>query len=216
MRNLLASALAALVLLFGISGPVAAQNVPIIEATVGSGASTAYLVVDFGGASNFYTFAYLYDGTNVTAGDMITAIDTALSSFVGDMPGDRNSGFGRFVNGLGYGGNTLSSYTANFTTPPYFGWNYYVATSALLSTTPAWSSSAWGVDGRDSSNPAGFFQSLGTHSWHGFSWGQYDTNTFAFLGSTPRVQAGAAAPEPGSLPLLGIGALGLTFRRRRR
>lgn len=204
----------ALVALLAVPSTALAQVDPLIEAFVGSGSKTAYLVLDF--QSSAYTFGYRYDGVNVPAGDMIAAVDTALSSFAVDMPGDRNSGFGRFINGFGYGPNTLGSFTANFNTPPYFGWNYFVSTSSLTTVPPTWIESIWGVDGRDSSNPAGTFQSLDTHVWHGFSWGQYDTNTFAFLGNAPKVAAASSAPEPGTLVLFALGTASLPLLRRKR
>jgi hypothetical protein len=186
---------------------------PLVEQYVGSGSKTAFLVLDFQpGAS--YTFGYRYDGVQTT-GDMIASIDTALSSFVADMPGDRNSGFGRFINGFGYGSNALSSFTANFNTPPYFGWNYYASVSPLTTIAPLWAESSWGVDGKDGSSPAGTFQSLDTHVWSGFTWGRYDTNTFAFLGSSPTVNT-AAAPEPGTLALIGLGTALFAIAQRRR
>lgn len=204
----------ALAISFSVVSLASAQVVPVIEATVGTGSKTAHLTLDFG--TDFFNFAYKYDGSNVTAGDMIAAIDTALVSFSADMPGDRNSGFGRFINGFGYGSNSLASFTSNFNTPPYYGWNYYVSTSSLLSATPSWKGSDWGVDGRDGSNAAGTLQNLDTHSWHGFSWGQYDTNTFAFLGNAPRVNSVTAAPEPGTLALLACGVVGVAGLRRRK
>lgn len=204
----------ALAISLSVVSLASAQVIPAIEATVGTGSKTAHLTLDFG--TDFYTFAYKYDGTNVTAGDMISAIDTALVSFSVDMPGDRNSGYGRFINGLGYGSNSLASFTSNFNTPPYYGWNYYISTSSLVNPTPSWSGSQLGIDGRDGSNPAGSLQSLDTHSWHGFSWGQYDTNTFDFLGSAPRVQTTVAtAPEPGTLALVACSVIGLVALRRR-
>lgn len=204
----------ALVALFTVPSTALAQFDPLVEAFIGSGSKTAYLVLDF--QSSAYTFGYRYDGVNVPAGDMIAAVDTALSSFSVDMPGDRNSGFGRFINGFGYGTNALGSFTSNFSTPPYFGWHYFISTSSLSTASPLWTESLWGVDGRSGTNPAGTLQNLDTHVWHGFSWGQYDTNTFAFLGAPPKVSAGSSAPEPGTLGLLALGAVGLRFYRRKR
>jgi hypothetical protein len=177
---------------------------PLIEATIGAGAKTAYLVIDFKN-SNSFTFAYQYNGNNVTAGDMIAAIDTSLTNFDSNLGGSRNVGFGRFVDGLGYKTHLLSNFTANFNTPPYFGWNYYISSDSLASPNPAWSESSLGVDGTDGASPAGFTQNLDTHPWNGFSWGEYDENTFAFLGLFPNVNTTATIPEPPTLALFGVG-----------
>jgi PEP-CTERM motif len=214
MKKIVVAGLASLFVLPTLVRSAHAQT-PLIEATIGAGAKTAYLVIDFKN-SNSFTFAYQYNGSNVTAGDMIAAIDTSMTNFDSNLGGTRNSGFGRFVNGLGYKTNLLSSFTANFNTPPYFGWNYYISTDSLSNPTPAWSESPLGVDGTDGVTLAGFSQNLDTHPWNGFSWGQYDENTFAFLGLFPNVNTTAAIPEPTTLVLFGLGGvLGVARRRRR-
>ena len=194
--------------------PAHAQT-PLIETFIGSGAKTAYFVLDFKNG-NRYNFGYHYDAPNTTAGDMIVAIDAALPSLVADLGGNRTDSYGRFVNGFGYQGNALSSFPTNFDTPPYTGWQYYVSNSSLNTTTPNWIDSNWGIDGTGT-GVAGSDQSLDTYVWNGFSFGTYDTNTFAFQGSAPIVNA-APAPEPTTLAflILGVVGSGSLLRRRRK
>jgi PEP-CTERM motif len=174
------------------------------------------LVVDFKNG-NRYTFGYLYDGTK-TAGDMIAALPI-LPTFIADLQGLRDgSSGGRFINGFGYGSNLRANFPTNFDTTPYTGWNYYVSTSPLMTVTPSWAESGFGVDGATFGTPntAGANQNLDDHPWNGFSFGGYDSNTFAFQGSAPIVSSAVTAPEPSTLALLGIGIGGvLGFVRRR-
>jgi hypothetical protein len=217
MKKIIIAGLASLFVLPTLVRSANAQT-PLIEATVGAGAKTAYFVIDFKNG-NQYTFAYLYDGTK-TAGDMIATLPI-LPAFTADLQGLRDgSGGGRFVNGFGYASNPLASFPTNFTTPPYTGWNYYVSTSALTTVTPSWAESGFGVDGATFGTPntAGANQNLDTHPWNGFSFGGYDTNTFAFQGSAPIVRSAITAPEPSTLVLLGIGigsVLGVARKRRK-
>jgi hypothetical protein len=212
MKKIVIAGLASLFVLPTLVCSANAQT-PLIEATVGAGAKTAYFVIDFKNG-NQYTFAYLYDGTK-TAGDMIADVDASLVSLNAPLLGNRNDPFGRAYDGFGYNSNLLPSFTNNY--PDY--WGYYVSTSALTTVTPSWGESGFGVDGTNNAiNTAGIRQNLDTHLWHGFSWGVYDTNTFMFQGSAPIVRSAITAPEPSTLALLGIGigsVLGLARRRRK-
>lgn len=117
-----------------------------IEAWVGTGASSAVCVVDFG--ANSYAFGYRFDGA-ATGFDMLQAIaaGTALDLGYTDW------GWGYSIDRLAYGPDAHEFDINNPDTSNW--WEYWTSTDGAN-----WSSSNVGVGGR----------TLTDNSWDGWTW----------------------------------------------
>jgi hypothetical protein len=176
------------------------QITPKIETTVGSGSNVSYFVLDFlsGSAPQSYAFAYRYDGVK-TGGDMLDAlaIGTAgtlqpLTFTATDYGGDLK----RFPDGFSYDGKSITR-PADFSSY----WSYWNSENGST-----WTGAQLGLDNRV----------LTSGTWDGWSYAQ---NGVSVAPRTPLAATGGAAPEPGSLTLLAIGAVsgaGIVLRRRRK
>lgn len=143
-KNILAIAL--MVVLMAATVAVNAWTIDdaIIEAEVGSGDATSYLVVDFGAAS--YAFKYNYNSNTAKTGmDLITDIRSANIGF------DFSDSYG-FIDRIAYGSyDQTSDWNADGTF-----WSYWTGT-----TGGSLGSASTGAGGRALSN----------NTWDGWSWG---------------------------------------------
>ena len=175
--------------LIGVALPTAAHAItPLLSATVGTGANTAYFVLDFGQSSNSYAFAYQYDGVK-TGGNLIDALAGANVGFA-----DAATAFppnGRFFTTFSYGGDTATPTGNGF-------WDYWTSSNGVN-----WAEAAVGAD---------------SYSLTNGGYTSFDVNPdFNNLSPTPP-RTPIAAPEAGTATLLavGTGSIAVSLARRRR
>jgi hypothetical protein len=147
-----------------------------IEATVGSGSSTANVLVEFSGGDAFL-FEVLFSGPEISGIDALSTISTAIATFDTVLI-DFGPAFGISVDGISYGANSDSGFV-----PPDFYWHYWTADGEF----DPWVFSSVGAS----------FRMIQDGGWDGWKY-------------TP----GAPVPEPGTAVLVGIGLIGLGWKRR--
>jgi hypothetical protein len=154
--------------------------------SVGQGANTATLAVDFG--TRVVVFQYAWDGA-ATGWDALVAVDAA-----GDLS-VRSTDYtawdwGMFVKDIAYPGAAKFDYgTANR------GWAYFNSENG----------SVWSEFGASC-----YYRPLSNGSWDCWLWSNYDSNWM-----TMRTPGQAAIPEPVTLALLGLGGLMLNRSKSR-
>jgi hypothetical protein len=160
-----------------------------IEGSVGSGASTAYLLVDFGASGGqAYAWAYHFDGAKSDY-DMVAAVNTA-GQVNFDAPYD----------------SYYASYYVNSITYPAHGETG--SSGATMYWTQSTGTLAGGTVQWDYGNGLGTF-ALTDGSFEG--WYQ---NDWTLLPPPNYAEVPVIAPEPASLGLLALGALALLRRRQ--
>ncbi len=178
----------------GINWTWAEGNSIDIDYSVGSGANSSLMIVDFQNGS-YYAMEYQWD-QNVDANDPVTGWDMieALCIEVGQsnpsslMEYDYTVfGFGNALDRFSYEGNDEAATGAS----PYPSWVYYLSDN---STNTFDATSGVGAGDRP----------LSDGSWDGWSWHADGFGTGA-----------APVPEPATLSLLAIGAATLLRRRRK-
>ena len=158
-----------------------------IEYAAGAGENKATIVIDFD-AGDFYLFEYRWDG-QASGWDALSAIDTAALLSVDATWYEQFQS--HFVNDFGYPGGVKYDYGAGAAT----GWGYWGSGDGenwLLNG---------GVDGRMLTNGG----------WDGWVWSNYDYSV-----SWDPIRAPGMAPEPGTILLLGAGAMYVLKARKNR
>jgi hypothetical protein len=159
------------------------------EYFAGTGAHTAYFVVDFGGnGGSPHGFGYRWDGTQ-TADNALLAIDAA---------GALNMTYGNFGTAA-----APNLFIQSLTDPPNTDlpdfnvdgrfWDYFQG--AYSAANVAWTESSVGISGRDFAT-GNIIQTLSDGGFYGF---------YASANSTPP-RLPVSVPEPAGWVLLGIGA----------
>ncbi len=148
-----------------------------IEYTAGAGENSAKIVIDFD-AGKFFLFEYRWNG-QAKGWDALAAIDAAgLLNVDSQWFEQFNS---HFVNDFSFPGGVKFDYGVDAT-----GWGYWGSADGenwLLNG---------GVDGRMLTNGG----------WDGWVWSNYDYNV-----SWDPIRSPGMAPEPGTILLLGAGAM---------
>ncbi len=211
MRRLSLSAAALAALIVGTEAASASPvnsvvfndgNVLDVVQTVGTGANTAYEVIDFPSGLDI-AYAYKFDGSP-NGYTMLNDIDQADPNLAVDAP--YSTSFGEhFVNQFTYGSTTGYADGKHF-------WDLSTGTysPALVSAADpqgtVFAESGVGIDDVTVTN--GLF----------VGWtddGSYDPVTFDFVpASLPTLPETAAVPEPASVALLAAGVAGLCVRHR--
>lgn len=175
--------------------------------SAGSGANTAYFVVDFGmTGGGAYGFVYQWDGTQ-TADNALLAIDAAgaFDMTYDDFgsPGEPNL----FISKLTF---PPDSDQPDFNVDQRF-WVYFLGDYA--NSDVGWTESNFGISGRDFSG--NLVQTLGNGRFYGLRADALDAN-FNTVGGPPILPV--AVPEPASWILAALGGLlfGAGSNRRRR
>jgi len=185
---------------------------PVInEYTVGTGANTSYLVIDFansGGAGplNSYLFEYKWDNV-ITTGQMIAAISNFVTDPLNVDSDTFDFGFGpvTFINDFAYLTETSDGRANTF-------WLYSTGVLGAdlqnpLQQTVTWTGSFSGVDDIN----------ISANSFTGFTYLDYDPQTFEGINpQDPRVPTLSALPEPSAVLLLAGAPLWLLNRRKTR
>lgn len=192
MKNTLAFAMITSLCTLASARPLLAETtLPLLSATVGSGSSESYLVLDFENATattpdESYAFGYLYNqpvsGTQLSGFDMINALTNA------------NIGFSStYTYYPSFGEDAIDTFTykgfseGDFQTNSY--WNYWLSPDGQH-----WTSSFVGVNERPLTN------------------GSYDGWAFDLNGANPTPTTpliASATPEPSEAELMALMALGL-------
>ena len=209
MRNLIAACVATIVFSAqALATPLVSVPLPggyfDSQYSAGSGANTAYFVVDFGMAGGgTYGFVYHWDGTD-TADNAMLAIDAAgaLDMAYNDFgsPGEPNL----FISKLTY---PPDSDEPDFNVDSRF-WDYFLGNYASVDVN--WTESNIGISGRDFNGDV--VQTLDDGGFYGFRADALDEN-FATVGGPPILPV--AAPEPAALVLIGVGGMLLISSRIR-
>lgn len=198
-----------------------AAPIPVTPIDAGSGASTAYVLINFTGG-DVSLFRVKFDGTP-TGADLLSTLD-ALPGFE-LITVDFGPGFGIAVQKIAYNGHSFEGF--GFEPGPgdsfdYGYWGYYTRESAL----DAWSESFIGASMRTVSDG----------SWDGYGWTAGINNTgdffqdFDFAGAVPPEVSintsngdgdgdgnggNSAVPEPASMGLLALSVVAFAAATRR-
>ena len=176
-----------------------------VETWVGTGSSSALLVIDFNDATDdsYFIFGYNFDGT-ATVRDMMDAIEASGVGLFEADGGWNNTGGESTVYGLGYdadgdGGSFIETEVGVETGYAVDADDYYAEGWEVSGFWLQWDSingtdwtSAWGVEST----------TLSDGSWAGFC---FDSDYS--WDDEPRI------PEPATMALLGFGGLVLIKRR---
>jgi hypothetical protein len=167
---------------------------------VGSGSNQAALVVDFTGGAGPRSFVWGYRFNGSATGEQmlrdIGAHDPTLSADI------QSFSFGAFLDRISYTPVPLAvTFTgaSNFTVSPYKYWSYFTGVSGAITN---WVSANVGMSARTLTNG----------SVDGWSF-TTDANFGPGVAPAPAVAANPV-PEPATMIVLGLGALGV-FRRKR-
>ncbi len=162
-----------------------------IEYWAGSGTNEALCVVDFGSGNNYaYGFRWETTGADVTAENMLLALDGDGASGTLDVQYHYDPTWGFGVDGFSYDGNSMAS----------DGWITTYLGYWSSSDGETWEPSNYGAGGRV----------LANGDWDGWSY-EFTANGFnpIYTPSTP-------VPEPATLGLMTIaGGMGLLKRRKK-
>jgi hypothetical protein len=167
---------------------------------VGSGSNEAAFVIDFngGGTGISYAWGYRFDG--VKTGEQmlrdIAAHDPLLSADI------QSFSFGAFLDRLSYTPAPLAvtlTGASNFVDSPYKYWSYYTGNSGANTN---WSSSNVGMSARN----------LVNGSVDGWSF-TVDANFGPGVAPSDPIFV-QPVPEPATMAILGLGAIGALRRRR--
>jgi len=212
--------------LTGISTYASVLQLNDIQFWVGTGSNEAGLIIDFndGQTTESFVWGYRWDGV-ASGADMLIAVAAADSSLSISHGGNGASGF--FLSTASY---LTHSETSDFAVD-FESWGYYLAGGTAGDDTPGAGGTPSPVSGGGSSVPASWTVSptgasldsfgesgriLANESWDAWSFGPYNTSTFAHeTPPGPEIFTAAAVPEPSTFLLLSMG-LGFIHLIRRR
>ena len=168
----------------------------------GTGSNEAALLIDWqdGTTHPSLVWGFKWNGT-ATGEEMIQAIAAADPDLTLEIT---SYSFGDAVSTIGFNGSPYgptgpgSHYASGFNTGTPGFWAYYLGSGA---TVPTWAESATGMGDRN----------LADQAWDGWSWSANFVDTPP--SAAPGLAAPIPAPEPATLALLGLAALGLLRRR---
>lgn len=165
---------------------------------VGTGSNQAVFVLDYndGITPHSYAWGYRWNGT-ATGADMLAAIDASDTGLDNTV---YNFSFGPYFDSSTYDANHDGTVDHSGLSSNGF-WAYFTKDAE----SEAWTSSMVGMAGR----------TLVNGSWDGWSFSTDMVNWTSTEPTTPTA-ATQAVPEPVSMIGLGIGALGLIARKRRK
>jgi hypothetical protein len=176
---------------------------PVIAGSAGSGTNSYYFALDFRdfAAPQFYAFEYRSNSTSLFFADVLQGLASVptFSTRISD-----SGSLGLSLNGIAFAGKEkFAVYLGENSGEPNGYWSQWNSPNGTN-----WFVNNFGISG----------QPVAAGQWVGASWvNDFNTST----ATAPRVAFAVsdAAPEPGSLTLLAIGAVsgaGIVLRRRRK
>ncbi len=192
-----------LVGLASFTGVQSAAAQPVLAGSAGTGNNSYYFALDFRdfAAPQYYAFEYRSSRTSLFFADVLQGLASVptFSTRISD-----SGTFGLSLNGIAFAGKEkFAIFQGENSGEPNGFWSQWNSPNGVN-----WAVNDFGISG----------QTVAAGQWVGASWvSDFNTST----GTPPRVDFAAsnAAPEPGTLALLAIGAVsgaGIVLRRRRK
>jgi hypothetical protein len=183
-----------------LSRPAAGQT--LIAGSAGSGINAFYFALDFRdfSAPQNYAFEYRSNSTSLFFADILQGLAAVptFSTRIGD-----GGSFGLSLNGIAFAGKEkFNDFNGSNSGEPNGYWSQWNSPNGT-----DWAANELGISA----------QTVTAGQWAGASW---TANYLTVTDAAPRVPlaATAAAPEPGTLTLLAVGAIsgaGIVLRRRK-